>query len=105
MGDLRNDEENQAVVEDEAHNARSVPPRRVRNAELVGGEHQDGQVEAHGVDERRSQHCVVGVGDDASLAGDPCRRQENAYRALLAPAMRMSRQRTYRAAIATSDPE
>ena len=74
---LRDHEENEAVVKDEAHNPRPVPARCRHNAELDRREREDGEVEAHGVDERRREDLVVRVRDRTSLAWHPLGVEED----------------------------
>lgn len=73
----RDDEENQSVVNDEAHNLRAVLARGSSDAEAVRSEAQNNKIETHRVDERRREDRVAGVGDDTALAIYPCRLEED----------------------------
>lgn len=49
----------------------------MRVEKLVGGQAKDSEVEDHGINEAGSQNGVVSVGNRATDAIDPLRRQEN----------------------------
>ena len=78
---IRDDEVDQAVLEQHAHELRSLA---VWEGELDGAEDEHDEVEAHRVDERRSEDCVVRLGDGAAHIGDPFSFQQDTYTLILA---------------------
>lgn len=71
MQHLRDDEEDEAVVEDEAHDLRPVPARHRDDTQLECRQGEHREVEAHRVNECRGQQSVVGIRDGTSLARNP----------------------------------
>lgn len=72
--DIRDHEINQTVLEQHAHKLRTLA---LWTYELDGGEDENNEVEAHGVDECGSKNSGVRLGYRAALAWYPFCREEN----------------------------
>lgn len=67
--DARKDKVNQSIGEDELRNTTpSKDPLRgiARPGEFVCVQQEDGEVEAHGINENSSENPIIGFGDDTS---------------------------------------
>lgn len=76
VGQEGNEEKDEPIPEDQLDELRVLRPFP-RQSEFHAREHQDRKVKAHGINERRSKECVVGISDDTANTGNPdCLEQD-----------------------------